>query len=171
MKHASQFYSFSMTSIKNLREHIPSWGWTLWSWRQEQSELLVSVFPDCPQKTLSLRNFAFSGHSTRREGEGFTFSNIYLCIQYQVHKCKYPESIIRSIRNYRESNTNCNKVNMLVLFTIHVNQPVSPTQQKYCMFFFWGGVIHLFNYFKLYKTDYQKYGRLFLFLCCVLEKH
>jgi len=119
---------------------------------------------------LSLRNFAFSGHPTRREGEGFTFSNIYLCIQYQVHKCKYPESIIRSIRNYRESNTNCNKVNMLVLFTIHVNQSVSPTQQKYCMFFL-GGRGYSFIYFKLYKTDYQKYGRLFLFLYCVLVKH
>lgn len=150
---------------------MPSWDWALWFWSKEQSELLLSGFPTCPRKMLSLRNFAFSGHTTRREGEGFTFSNIYLCIQYQVHKCKYPESIIRSIRNYRESNTNCNKVNMLVLFTIHVNQPVSPTQQKYCMFFGGGAVIHLFNYFKLYKTDYQKYGQLFLFLCCVLEKH
>lgn len=32
----------------------------------------------------------------------FTFSNIYLYIQYQVYKCKYPESIVKSIRNYRE---------------------------------------------------------------------
>lgn len=73
----------------------------------------------CPPEISSLTTFAFSSKNTRREGEVFTFSNIYLCIQYQVQKCKYPESIIKSIRNYRESNTNCNKVNMLVLFSYH----------------------------------------------------
>lgn len=55
--------------------------------------------------------------ATRRRT--FTFSNIYFCIRYQVHKCKYSESIIKSIRNYRECNTNCNKFNMLELSSYH----------------------------------------------------
>lgn len=43
--------------------------------------------------------------------------------------------MIESIRNYRGSNTNCNKVNMLApLVTIHVNQPRHPIGEKYCAF-------------------------------------
>lgn len=107
----------------------------------------------------------------RREGEVSTFSNIYLCIQYQVHKCKYPESIIKSIRNYRESNTNCNKVNMLVLFSYHTCKSARQSHTTKVLHVCFG-FICLFNYVNLYKTDYPKYGRLvFIFMLCVLEKH
>lgn len=91
----------------------------------------------------------------QQEGELFTFSNIYFCIRYQVHKCKYSESIIKSIRNYRECNTNCNKFNKLELSSYHtLNQPVNPLRQKYWV---------LFSFFlELYKTDYHKYRLLFI---------
>lgn len=124
----------------------------------------------CPPEISSLTTFAFSSKSTKRKGEVFTFSNIYLCIQYQVQKCKYPESIIKSIRSYRESNTNCNKVNKLVLFSYHTckSAPQSHTTKVPPVCF---GFIHSFNYFKLYKTDYHKYSQLFLFLRCVCWKN
>lgn len=131
---------------------------------------MVSAFPACPQEILSLRTFAISSKTRRREGEVFTFSNIYLCIQYQVHKCKYPESIIKSIRNYRESNTNFNKVNMLVLFSYHTCKSAHQSHTTKVLHVCFG-FIHLFNYFKLYKTDYHKYGRLFLFLRCMCWKN
>lgn len=120
----------------------------------------------CPLEISSLTTLAFSSKTTRREGEVFTFSNIYLCIQYQVQKCKYPESIIKSIRNYRESNTNRNKVNMLVLLSYHTCKSARQSHTTNALPV-WFGCIHSFNYFKLYKTDYHKYSQLFLFLRCV----
>lgn len=65
--------------------------------------------------------FAYMSRQSQwqQEGELFTFSNIYFCIRYQVRKCKYSESITKSIRNYRECNTNCNKFNMLELSSYH----------------------------------------------------
>lgn len=123
----------------------------------------------CPPEISSLTTSAFSSKNTRREGKVFTFSNIYLCIQYQVQKCKYPESIIKSIRNYRESNTNCNKVNMLVLFSsYHTCKSARQSHTTKVPPF----VLDLFiHYFKLYKTDYHKYNQPFLFLCWVCWKN
>lgn len=100
----------------------------------------------------------------QQEGELFTFSNIYFCIRYQVHKCKYSESIIKSIRNYRECNTNCNKFNKLELSSYHtLNQPVNPLRQKYWVLFsfFW-------SYTKLItiSTDYCLF-----YLCWKTLKH
>ena len=101
---------------------------------------MVPAFPPRPQEISSLTTIAFSGRAARREGEVFTLSNIYLLIRYQVHKCKYPESIIKSIRNYRESNKSCNKVTMLTHATMQMNpEDIIPSEisqsekDKYCM--------------------------------------
>lgn len=56
---------------------------------------------------------------------------------------------------------------MLVLFSYHTcksaHQSHTTKVLRVCF-----GFIHLFNYFKLYKTDYFKYGRLvFIFMLCV----
>lgn len=59
---------------------------------------------------------------------------------------------------------------MLVLFSYHTCKSVHPSHTTKVLHVCFG-FIHLFNYFKLYKTDYPKYGRLvFIFMLCVLEK-
>lgn len=86
---------------------------------------------------MSFPAFVFSSKTTTRQGEMSTFSHIYWCIQYQVHKCKYLESMTKSTRNYRESNTNRNKVDMLVPFSYHTCKSAQhghPIQEKYCVF-------------------------------------
>lgn len=92
-----------------------------------------------------------------QEGELFTFSNIYFCIRYQVHKCKYSESIIKSIRNYRECNTNRNKLNMLELSSYHTCKSACQSFTTKVL-----GFVFFFSFFELYKTDYHKYRLLFI---------
>lgn len=91
----------------------------------------------------------------QREGGLFTFSNIYFCIRYQVHKCKYSESIIKSIRNYRECNTNCNKFNKLELSSCHTCKSACQSLTTKVL-----GFVCVF--LELYKTDYHKYRLLFI---------
>lgn len=93
----------------------------------------------------------------QREGGLFTFSNIYFCIRYQVHKCKYSESIIKSIRNYRECNTNCNKLNKLELSSCHTCKSACQSLMTKVL-----GFVFLFFFLELYKTDYHKYRLLFI---------
>lgn len=82
--------------------------------------------------------------------------------------------MIKSIRNYRESNTNCNKVNMLAPFSYHTCKSAQPSHTIKVLCIHFGFILNLIIC-TLYKTDYHMYGQLFhiiiiFFTLCVLEK-
>lgn len=143
---------------------MTGWGSSRPDWREH----LFFTLPASLLDSECHRTVVFSS-KTKEEKEIF----IHLVTFIYAFSIKYIsaniESIIKFIRNYSVNNTNCNKVNMLVLCNYHTcksaHQSHTTKVMRVSLRF-----IYLI-YFKLYKTYYHIDSQLFWFLCCVCWKN